>query len=451
MRKIALWAVLVVGCSAEPLLPSNVIFLPGQESDLWTREPAPARIEVDLVAGDQRTLIGQAPAPTSGLSVDTRQLQLRSFARIDATAFEGGGAVVARGSSATFFLDAIDAVTVPVFVARSGGWSRPPDTLEHPHKKPVVLTILPHLMIAAGGDAIPGVDGSVPDFYNAAVWSTLRSQPPFPRAPKSAGFVLTKLLVIDETGATWLDLSDESTKNATAPEGVSFAEIAGGDTIALPDGTLFIVGATRSTGDPTSKVLRIATDGTLRALALTTPRLGAAAGKVGDKLVVAGGSAAGPGVEVLNDTQSTFVTLGIGPDATTGLGLAALDATTMLLAGGKDPTTGATASVRTLDVSCGSVCTASDLGPMPSALQSSRVFRVDAGKLLITGETDDGETHAYSIAIGGASPEIVEQPLRERRKGASAVVLPNGQVGLVGGVSVDAAETAVSTFEAYIP
>jgi len=44
--------------------------------------------------------------------------------------------------------------------------------------------------------------------------------------------------VIDETGATWLDLRDDSKKDATGPDGLTFAEIAGGHTVVLPDGTL---------------------------------------------------------------------------------------------------------------------------------------------------------------------------------------------------------------------
>jgi hypothetical protein len=79
------------------------------------------------------------------------------------------------------------------------------------------------------------------------------------------------------------------------------------------------------------------------------------------------------------------------------------------------------------------------------------VFRLDAGKLLVTGDTADGETHAFSITTGDGAPGFAEQPLRERRKGASAVVLPSGQPGLVGGVSVDGADTAVSSMEAFVP
>ena len=69
----------------------------------------------------------------------------------------------------------------------------------------------------------------------------------------------------------------------------------------------------------------------------------------------------------------------------------------------------------------------------------------------MTGESDDGETHSFSIVTGGAAAEIVDQPLRERRKGASAVRFPNGQVGLLGGVSIDGAETPILSFETYVP
>jgi hypothetical protein len=260
-----------------------------------------------------------------------------------------------------------------------------------------------------------------------------------------------KLLVLDSTNASWLDLSTDGVEAATAPEGLTFAEIAGGDTVALSDGTLFIVGATRATGDPTSKVLRVAPDRSLHALALGTARLGAAATVVGEKLVVAGGSSMGAGVEVLNDTQSALVTLGVPADPTTGLGLTALDGTTMLMAGGKDPTTGAGASVRTLDVSCGATCTPNDLGPLPSALTGARAFRLESVKALVTGDTDDGETHSFVLTTGGAKLEISEQPLRERRKGASATILPNGQVGLLGGLSIDGSGSPVSSFEAFFP
>jgi len=451
MRKIALLVVLAAGCTSETLPPSNVIFLSGHESDLWTRDPAPARIEVNLLAGDQRIPLGEAPTPTTGLTISNRQVPPNTSVSFEAQAFDGASAVVARGSGVPFVLDSLEALTIPLFVARTGGWSRPPDTLEHPHRKPVVISAFPEFVIVAGGDPLPGVDGSIPDFYDVAIWATRRSQPPLPRAPKSAGIAANQLLTIDDTGASWLDLPSNASADAQAPEGLSFGEVSGGDTVTLADGTSFFVGATRSTGEPTSKVLRIGADRTLRALALTTPRLGAAAGAVGNKLVIAGGSTMGAGVEVLNDQQSAFVTLGIAAEATTGLGLAAVDGTTMLLAGGKDPVTGAGASVRTLDVSCAAACTASDLGPLPSALSSAHVFRIDKNKLLVTGESDDGEAHAFSVATGGPGAEIVERPLRERRKRASAVRFPNGLVGLLGGVSIDGAETPILTFETYVP
>src|SRR5438477_11633822 len=98
MRKIGALAVLAWGCSSPTVPPSNVIVLAGRESDLWTREPAPARIEVTLVSGDQRTPLGEAPAPTSGLTLANRQVPFNTFASFEATAFDGAGTIVARGS-----------------------------------------------------------------------------------------------------------------------------------------------------------------------------------------------------------------------------------------------------------------------------------------------------------------------------------------------------------------
>jgi hypothetical protein len=450
MRKIAALSVLAWGCSSGSIPPSNVIFLAGHETDLWTRDPAPAKVQVDLVTPDKRTPLGETPATSTGMQLPENGIAQSTYARFDASALDGNSAVVAHGSSLTFYLPDLFGLTIPIFLARSGGWSRPPDALEHAHKKPVVVTALDEFVIAAGGDPVAGVDGAVPDFYDLANWVTLKSQPPLPRAPKSAAVVYGVMLVIDDAGATWLDLGNDRTDQAKAPDGLTFAEIAGGNTVRMSDGSQLVVGATRSKGDPTAKVLRIAQDRTLSFLSLNTARLGAAAGLVGNKLVVAGGSTAGAGVEVLNDNQSAFVTLGVPADPTTGLGLAGLDGTKALLAGGKDPMTGAAASARTLDVGCGAACTTTDLGPLPATLQGARVFSGDSGKALVIGEADDGETHAFLLSIG-SQLEVTETPLRERRKGATATILPNGQVGLIGGVSTDGSESAVSTLEAFIP
>jgi hypothetical protein len=451
MRKIALLSALAAGCSSTTLPPSDVLFLPGQETDLWTKDPVPSKVAVDLVINGQHTPLGDGPAPTSGLSIGNREVGYGSFATFEATATDGTGSVVASGSSVTFLLDGIEAIDVPLFVGRTGGWSRPPDTLEHAHRHAVACTALHEFVIATGGDTLAGVDGSIPDFYDLAQWTTLRSQPAFPRAAKSAGVVDPQILLIDSTAASWLDLSTDAVTAATAPEGLSYAEIAGGDTIALADGTLFIVGATRAAGDPTTKVLQVAPDRTLTALALTTPRLGAGAGIVGGKLVVAGGAATGAGIEVLNDMHTAFVALGAPADPTVGLGVGELDGTTLLLGGGKDPTTGAGAPLRTLDTACGATCAPSALGALPTALTLAHVFRIDTGKLVVAGESDDGETHTFSVHTGGAMPDVAELPLRERRKGASPLLLPNGQLGLVGGLTVDGKDAPVSSIEALFP
>src|SRR5262249_6504717 len=155
------------------------------------------------------------PVPASGLTISSDAVPLGVTAKFEATALDGAGQISARGSSVSFFITGIAGITVPVFVARAGAWSRPPDALEHAHKKAIVVT-MNQFVIAAGGDALAGVDGSIPDFYDAANWLTLRSQPALPRSPKSAAVVLGALLTIDDTGATWLDLRKEQTSDAKA-------------------------------------------------------------------------------------------------------------------------------------------------------------------------------------------------------------------------------------------
>jgi hypothetical protein len=223
-----------------------------------------------------------------------------------------------------------------------------------------------------------------------------------------------------------------------------FSEVTGGDVLEIADGNQFIVGATRASGDPTAKVLRIDRYGTLRALTLSTPRRGAAAGVVGGNIVVWGGSAEGVGAEVLNKTEDAFTPLPFAPDATVGLGVGTFDGTTALLAGGKDPVTGAAAPFRTFDVTCAMDCATSELAVAPAALQRTHVFPLAAGNLLLTGDSDDGEFHAYSLLTASGTPEIVERPLRERRKAATALLLPNGQPAVLGGENPDTADPVLN-------
>jgi hypothetical protein len=361
-------------------------------------------------------------------------------------------------------------VQIPLFLGRVGQFSRPPDTLDHLHLHPAVVTLGNEYLMAAGGDPAAGFDGAVPDIYDAAFWKTFHGQLPLPRSPKSMAVVVvrqasdaqlvTKLLVIDTGGATWLNLVDDTTSPVTPPPDFDFSEIAGGDTFEVPGGsetaptppTVYIVGATRATGEPTNKVLRIDANqnAEFRVLTLATPRLGAGASIVGGTLVVAGGTDAGPMVEVLSQSQTSFTPLAFAADSTAGLGISALDATTAVAAGGKDPLTGTGAAVRTFDTTCSANCATTELATLPVALDRTKVFVLDGNRILVMGESVDGQNRAFLVSTTDSQASVEEKPLREPRQGAAPVLLPNGQVGVVGGQLLDTG-TPVLTLEAFIP
>jgi hypothetical protein len=185
-------------------------------------------------------------------------------------------------------------------------------------------------------------------------------------------------------------------------------------------------------------------------LTLGTPRLGAAAAVVGTKLVVAGGTDMGPMIEVLNDDETAFVASSFPPDPTQGLGVTALDATNALAVGGKDPATGTAAGLRTLDVACAASCATTELAALPMALGRTKAFVLAPNRIMVTGESDDGQNHALLVDTSAAPPTFTEKVLREPRKGATAIWLPTSQVGFVGGQVVATGASATS-IEAYFP
>jgi hypothetical protein len=395
-------------------------------------------------------VVGEATAPASVITISNPGIQAGTVASFEATGFDASGTPIVRGTSVPFVIYTLDAAQIPIFVARTSAWSRPPQNLGLARNFPVVTVAWHQYIISAGGEvkdpAAPdvAVSPAVPDVYDAIDWEALKRQPAFPRAPKSMVLVGTTLLCIDDAGATWIDLYDDRQANETAPPGLTFAEVAGGSVYELADGSSYVVGGTRPSGDPTSKVLRIDKSGLLKSITLAAPRLGAAAGVVGGNLVVWGGSADGPGAEVLNKTEDGFTSLPFAPDPSRGLGLATFDGSTALLAGGKDPMTGAAAPLRTFDVTCSADCTASELAMAPLALQRTRVFSLAAGNLLMTGDSDDGEFHAFNLLTSSGMPEMTERPLRERRRNATALLLPNGQPGVLGGEDPDTATPVLS-------
>jgi hypothetical protein len=284
------------------------------------------------------------------------------------------------------------------------------------------------------------VSPTIPDFYDGIHWKLTpeNETPTFPRAPKTMVIVDSAIICIDETGASAIDLAytENRVSSETAPPGLTFAEVAGGEVFELADGSQYVVGATRLSGDPTAKVLRFDTAGNMKAISLTTPRLGAAAGIVAGNLVVWGGSAQGAGGEVLNKAEDAFAALPYPSDDTVGSGLAVFDGTTAVVAGGKNPRL-EVAPIRLFDTTCSADCATSEIAAMATVLQRTHVYPVAARNLLVTGDSEDGLFHAFNIRLDDNGAEVLERPLREPRRKATSIVLPTGQPAVLGGENPD--------------
>lgn len=466
-------AALLFSCSSSDLPPPEVSLYVGHEQDNWSVFPEAKHLRVDLVqTNGSRSLLLKTAAPPSSMLNDTTPPTILTLpeehfnqivtASLEATATDALGDAVVRGITVPLQFTALQAVRIPVFLGRVGQFSRPPEALDTLHVHPAVVSLGNEYVFAAGGDSVVGFDGAVPDIYDVAIWRPFHGQPPLPRAPKSMAFVVVRpapdvasvpaLFLVDGGGATWLNLSNDAASSVTSPGGLDFSEIAGGDAFTLPDHSVYVVGATRPSGAPTDKVLRIdgGNNAQFTVLTLGTPRLGAGASVVGSTLVIAGGTNAGPMAEVLTTSQTSFTPLPFAVDATAGLGLAARDATTAVAAGGKDPVTGTGSGVRALDTTCAADCTTLELATLPIALDRTKVFVIDDNRILVMGESEDGQNRAFLVDTTDAAPSVDEKLLREPRKGATPVLLPNGQVGIVGGQLVDTAAPAL-TLEVFIP
>jgi hypothetical protein len=426
----------LAGCSNDPLPPADIQLLLGQENETWSAEPAATQVRVELVTSEKRTLIGEAATPVSVITTKDPQVASGTVATIEATAVDAAGNVVVHGQTVPYLIYGFNNATIPLFVGRSSGWSRPSGGLELGRNSPTALVAASRFVIAAGGEG-PDLNPAIPDIYDAINWKTVPKQADFPRAPKSMAVAGRAVLVVDDTGAAWVDLDGyEKPREPATPMGLTFGEVSGGEVFELGDGSSYIVGATRLTGEPTAKVLRIDRYGFLRAVTMATPRRGAAAGVVAGNLVVWGGSAEGAGAEVLNKAQDGFNALPFPPDPSSGHGLANIEGNIAVLAGGKDVMS-AGLPVRTFDISCAADCATSDLTTLPVTLQRTHIYLLASGHFLVTGDAEDGEFRAFSVLTASGTPEIIERPLRERRKGATSVRLPNGQPAVLGGQNPD--------------
>jgi hypothetical protein len=432
-------------CSNDYLTDGAVVFNTGQEADAWSVEPAAKRVVLEMVQDTKRTTLANVAAPVTSISLGTEGPQ-NTVASFEATAFDQDSNLVMKGTTVPLGILGFESAEIALFIGRVGGLSRAPGDLIFPWAHPQ-MAVLYHgyLLISGGDDASANLD-----VYDMARWVAAPKQTPLPTAPGSWAIAGSKLLIIDRTpSATWMDVTSRATTAVDAPVDLDYADIVGGYTVGGPGEPQYIVGATRSTGEPTNQVLRVDTDATLHLLKLKTPRLGAAATIVNGRLLVVGGSDTGAGAEMVNEAGTAFATLPFPPDATVGAAIVARDETTAVLAGGRDPANdGMISGFRSLDSSCAEDCRQIAIAGADFAFDHPRLFVVGTDQLLAVGEEPTtGETQVFTF---DSAHTLNAFSLRTPRAGASAFMLPNGQVGVLGGYTLDD-QTPVSSVELFFP
>ncbi|MBI5531101.1 MAG: hypothetical protein HY898_00195 [Deltaproteobacteria bacterium] len=441
---------------------ATLVLIPGQETDAFTREPKPTQLKIHAVsiAGEKQTLASM-PWPTG--TFDIGDLPTDQFAALEAVGSTAAGDAVVRGRTLPMALGSLDGAEVPLFMGRVGEMARPPGSLPVSRTRGVAGIVGGLYLVTSGGTDVLDASGAPVTAasaiaYDLGLWAPLQytASSNLPRTPLTMAIVSLHFgLLIDAQGATWIDFDTTENVEATAPAGMTFADVAGGVPVLGEDGAAYVVGATRAGGTPTAAVLRVGSDLSLSALTLTAPRAGAsAAWSSGKGLVVAGGNASAPGVEWLATDATQFVALPFAPDPVAGGGATTLDATHVLLAGGVDDK-GAPAPARMIDPSCASACSAQAIsGSEATALEAASAWALSATKALVVGtapaaQPDAGQTRVVMVSLNALAATTKLVVLREPRIGATAAALPMGTIAITGGKSPSG--QAVRSVELFTP
>lgn len=435
-------------CSEAPTLTVEV--MTGAETDTFSGEPPVERVRLEAVGPQGEVLASATSAPGSELSLG--ELTSESLARFEVYGFDAQGALRVRGRSLSVVLGGIESEVLPVFAQRVERWSRPPGQLEAVHHLGLSDVLAERFLMQVSGDGSSAPPGQVA-YYDLLAWGgsegPLLDEVPTTMAVMADG---TTSLVITNEAAYFLDFRTNAKVDLLAPDGLSFLSVAGGRVVRGPD-TTFIVGPTRDS-DPSDQILVVARDLTLSAVRTTVPRLGAAATWVSDEgLVLTGGSAEGPGVEVVSfstDAESYRSTARPYPaDAIRGATAVQVDdGRTVWLLCGENADGSPVSQPRVLNLdTCVQDCSTTESPVSLPSLTECSAYQRPGGLIVIGQDHLSGETLALRILL----ETLVQEPLpfREPRYGASVVPTPTGQLAVMGGLSVE--QEPVSSVELLFP
>jgi hypothetical protein len=427
-RPLLLACVLVTSslaaCTDDP--SATITITLGEELDAMSRNPAPTTLVVELLDVDGKaTEIARTALPADELSLGKRERTEVGALRV--TALDGAGKTLLKGESLYLQFGALENASSPleVFLQRTGELARMPRGPGSFEAPLLGITVARYLVATSGTGLF---------LYDLLLLKPITGLPAFTRPAKSMVTFGTASIIIDEQGASTIDLSTGDAQDLTAPAGGTFAEIAGGSTVVLPDGSAFVVGGTRSTGGASSRVLSITKEGAVAFATLATPREGACATWVeGRGLLVVGGSATGPGAEVLAPGTAQGAGLAYPPDAVRGCGASTLDASHVLVAGGvgSPVDVAGAAPPRVLDLACAAMCAPlvwPATPPLPLVRAESFTLAPDA--VFLAGDDATGNTRAFRASAGALTEIAVKAP----RRNARIIALPiKGTVALFGG------------------
>ncbi len=418
---------LLLGCGEELVEPGRMRLTSGHEPDPWTLSPAAVRatLEKESASGGL-TALGELALPVSSFGLGEG-----AAGRFVLTGFDAADLPRLRARSLLVDPAGLAGSSLPLFVSRSGELGRPPGELSTDLGKwPVATTIATrHLLVARGAPT-----GLVLDGYDFAAWRPIAPPPALDcgRAscePRTLAVSQGSLvLALGDGWGFWFDPIVGDSSPIDEPQGLtSFALVAGGAAVEAPDGAVYVVGGTRL-DSPSASVLAIAADGTLSHLALTTARQGAAATWIEGRglLVLGGGDTTVAGAELLADGSKAFVPLPQAPDESRGAAVVALDSTRILRVGGRvgsDP-----APTVELSLGCAASCSPTNAGEVVP-LSPAAAFALPGGGTLVVGDDASGTTGVIRWQAGAS----VAVPLREPRSGATALWMPTGHVGVIGG------------------
>jgi len=403
---------------------ATITLTTGGETDAFGRSPAPTSLVVEARGLDGAlTEIARTALPTDTLSLGDRTRTDAAALRV--TAYDPAGKALLRGETLFLQYGALENASLSVFIQRAGELARlpaSPPALEAPLAE---VALARYLLQTSGTQA---------SIYDLLLLRTLEGTPTLPRPVRSLAVHGEAAVLIDDQGASTLDLTTNSSAALAPPAGGTFAEVAGGSTVTSADGTTYVVGGTRLRGGPSARVFVIATDGNGSFVSLGTPREGACATYVeGRGLVVVGGSATGPGAEVLAAGTTASSALALPSDGVRGCGAAALDGTRVVVAGGvgSPADQNGFAPVRVIDLSCGAACVPT-VWPGAAPLVRADAVALAPDAALVLGDDATGATRAFRASAAAT----VDVPLKAPRRGARLIALPMaGFSAVVGGAS----------------